>query len=235
MGDTADEALCVSKEFKRDPTIDNYLRLREAYPDVDIEIATSGGIEFAFKCSDLIKGIGIGVEGFLGLLDADGAAFSKVCLHLLKDIARAEHAIRSGETHLSRRGRRIPDNAIDWLICTMLDSESWNNTLQLNRDLAFLIKCRLQGGTNYFEQTLEIRTNSSNAAMFGGRLKAMGVMPSFRKIAKLMNVQPSTVKRWFSSEAEFHAACEPYAHWFDNKGKLKPLRGIARAQHPASE
>lgn len=232
VNEAAETARSLSEEFKRDPTIKNYLRLRSIHPDVKIEISISGGIEFAFHCEDLLGGIGLTVKDFLGLLEADEEVTSRVCLHLLGDMARAQDAAKNGDTHLSRRRKRIPEHAIDWLICTILDSESWNGTLQLNRDLAFLIKSRLQAGRNYFEQALEVRTNKSNAAMFGGQFKARGVAPSFRKVARLMKVQPSTVMRWFGSEAEFQTACEPYSHWFDKEGKLRPLRGIARAQRP---
>lgn len=235
MTTASEKAESVSKEFKRDPTIANYLKLRSLHPGIQIEIATNGGIEFAFYCQDLIEGLGITIQEFLGLLDGSHEIISKVCLHLLEDMLRAGESAKSGETHLARRGRRIPEHAIDFLICVMLDTESWNDTLRLNRDLAFLIKCRLQAGSNHFEQALEVRTNKSNAAMLGGQLKAVGIEPSFRKVARLMEVQPSTVKRWFESEAEFKKACEPYSLWFDREGRKIPLRGKARAQRPTPD
>jgi len=39
----------ITKEYKASPTIENYVRLRRQHPEGEIEIATSGGMEFLFS------------------------------------------------------------------------------------------------------------------------------------------------------------------------------------------
>jgi hypothetical protein len=224
--DKEKEADALSKEYKNDPSIEKYLELRKSNPDTEIEVALSGGIEHAFKNQKEIEQLGLSIEDYLGLLDADQSCISKVCLHLLASIAESRKLHAEKQTHLARRGKKIPDQIIDWLICSMLDAESWNGTLELNRDLIVLIRHRLVPGMSSFEQLLSVKTQRSNAAQIGGQLMAMGVTPSFRKIGKILGVEPSTVKRWFESKDEFERECAPYAGWFDENGQLRPLESF---------
>jgi hypothetical protein len=214
----------LSKDYKSNPSIEKYLELRGLNPENEIEVALSGGIEHAFKNQKEIEGLGICIEDFLGLLDADQKCISRVCLYLLASIVKKRELQAEKQTHLTRRGKAIPDQMIDWFICCMLDAQSWNDTLELNRDLIVLIRHRLMPGTSTFEQLLSVKTQRSNAAQIGGQLIAMGISPSFRQIARILKVQPSTVKRWFTSKDEFVRECAPYALWYDEKGQMRPLR-----------
>ncbi|MEW6769468.1 MAG: hypothetical protein AB1342_15700 [Pseudomonadota bacterium] len=213
----------LSKVYKANPSIEKYLELRASYPDNQIEVALFGGIEHAFKNQEEIEKLGIAVEDYLGILDADQNCISKVCLHLLASLAKRKNLKAAGQTQLGRRGKTIPDQMIDWLICCMLESESWNGTLELNRDLIVLIRHRLMPGKSTFEQLLSVKTQRSNAAHIGGQLIAMGRVASFRKIGEIMGVEPSTVKRWFKSKEEFDQECAPYSRWYDEKGNMLPL------------
>jgi hypothetical protein len=136
---------------------------QKSNPDTEIEVALSGGIEHAFENQKEIEQLGLSIEDYLGLLDGDQSCISKVCLHLLSSIAESRKLHAEKETHLARRGKKIPDQTIDWLICCILDSESWNGTLELNRDLIVLIRHRLVPGTSSFEQLLTVKTQRSSA------------------------------------------------------------------------
>ena len=216
-----DEA--ISKEYKKNPSIETYLDLRKSYPENDIEVAIGGGIEHAFKNQSEIEDLGISIKDYLGILDGDHECISRVCLHLLDSIAQSRKLTAAGHTHLARRHEKIPDQMIDWFICCILNSQSWNGTLELNTDLIVLIRQGLMPGMSTFEDLLAVKTQRSDAALIGGQLLAVGLVPSFRKIAKIMGVQPSTVKRWFATKDEFDRECTHFARWFDEKGKLRDL------------
>jgi hypothetical protein len=65
--------------------------------------------------------------------------------------------------------------------------------------------------------------------MVAGELRAAGSEVSFRKVAKLMRVQPSTVQRWFGSEAEFQAEADRLAPWFAPDGPFASIRKTVQA------
>jgi hypothetical protein len=61
----------------------------------------------------------------------------------MERIVAARRLAEAGESQLVRRGLAMPDSLIDWLINVMLDAQSWNNVLELNRDLIVLVRERL--------------------------------------------------------------------------------------------
>jgi hypothetical protein len=36
----------LTKEYKKSPTIENYVRLRREYPEGEVEVSTTGGLDF---------------------------------------------------------------------------------------------------------------------------------------------------------------------------------------------
>jgi len=214
-----------SKRYKDDPTLRNYLKLRREHPEAEIEVAIGGGIEALIHMEPELKKHGINPSRMAGVLDADPDAISEISLHLIENIVEAEDRTRAGETHLSSRDLVIPDKLINWFISTALDSLSWNDVLHIPRDLIVLIRSRIGGQCQEYEAATRTSLLRSNAAVAAAQLMARGEKPSYRKIAQILGVAPSTVMRWFKS-GELAETAKIFAKGMSEDGRLS-LEGIA--------
>jgi hypothetical protein len=221
-----DQDDAVSKAFKANPSLENYLALRRANPDAQIEVAVFGGIDSLFAMEEELKAFGIAAHPLMtGVLDADQEAISDLSLILIERIVSARRLAAQGETHLIRRGLAMPDSLIDWLINVMLDAQSWNNTLDLNRDLIVLIRERLGGATQHYQQVAEVYHKRRSAVWIGAQLKARGVDPTLRVLADYLKVAPSTIARWFPDD-DLGDQIDLFAVGFDADGKLDINRAV---------
>lgn len=212
----------VSTEYKFDPSIENYVRLRRADPNAEIEVSVIGGFDSMFYMRDELENYGIDPDLLGGILDADEDAISEIALCLMEKMIEARQLEKDGETHLIRRGMAVPEKLIDWVISCSLDAMSWNDELTIPRDLIVLIRERLGGSQMQYEQEGKIRQNKTNAAMIAGQLVARGVVPTFKIIGQTLGVAPSTVMRWFGP-GEFEQARDRWATRFDKDGNPLPL------------
>lgn len=208
--------------YWQSPSVENYVALRRANPDAEIEVRTNGGIDQLFAVEDELKRYGIDPDLFVCVFDANQDAISFFALFFMEKLAEAKALRAAGETHLVRRGLVIPDKLIDWFIRCALDAASFYGTLEINRDLIVLIKERLGGPVVEYESRTRTKERKLEASWIGGQMLARGQVPSIRAVAQLMNVAPSTVMRWFK-EGEFEAVCEKWRAHFNADGGTRPL------------
>jgi hypothetical protein len=210
-----------TKQYKENPSIENYVSLRRANSDAEIEVAVIGGFESMFYMREELERYGINSDLLGGILDADLDAISEISLHLMEKIIEARRLEKEGETHLIRRGLGVPDRLVDWIICCSLDALSWNDELIIPRDLIVLIRERLGGPKPQYEQEGEMRHNKGNAAIVAGQIMARGMTPTFKAVGDILGVAPSTVMRWFEP-GEFERKRDMWAKRFDKDGKPLP-------------
>jgi hypothetical protein len=211
-----------TKAYKKDPSIENYVKLRRENPDAEIEVGVIGGMEQLFYMQHELRRYGIDPTLVAKTMDAIPEAIGEIALQLMEKIIEARRLSDSGETHLVRRGLAIPDKLIDWIITCSLDSLSWNDDLYVPRDLIVLIRERLGGSNPEYEQASKAHEHKGNAACVGGQLKARGITPTFKMLAGAFGVAPSTVKRWFQP-GEFERETDHWSHLFDENGQLVPI------------
>lgn len=212
----------LSKAYKKDPSIENYVKLRREHPDGEIEVAVIGGIDQLFYMEAELRRYGIDPLLLAAALDADERSIQELSLQLLEKMIAARKLAQAGETHLIRRGLAVPDKLIDWIITCSLDAMSWTDNLEISRDLIVLIRERLGGSNPEYEQGSKVRQKKLNAAVIGGQLKARGIRPTFKLIADALGVVPSTVKRWFE-DGEFERETDRWSDLCDEYGNLRPL------------
>ncbi len=212
----------LSKAYKNNPSIKHYVKLRRENPDAEIEVSVIGGMDQLFFMEPELRKYGFDTSLVASVMDADPDAISDLSLQLMEKIIESESLSRSGETHLARRGMAIPERLINWLIACMLDALSWNDELHIPRDLIVLIRGRLSGSNPEYEQASRAHQRRGDAISIGGQLLARGIKPSFRMLAKALDVAPSTVKRWFPN-GEFMQEVERRSAWFDEHGELRPI------------
>ena len=226
-----------SLSYKDNPTIENYVALRRGNPDAEIEVHIHGGVDQLWSAEDELRKYGIDPDKFVSVFDADQDVISFYALFFLERMIEARNLERQGETHLIARELAVPDKLIDWFITCALDAGSFYESLEIHRDLIVLIKERLGGPFSEYEMQSKVKEKRQSAAWIAGSMRAQGVTPSLRKVAQILKVAPSTVKRWFKP-GEFEAEAEIWSHHFNPDGStrpiedgLKPLRPNERAQH----
>lgn len=212
----------ITKYYKANPSLENYVKLRRENPDAEIEVSVIGGFDSMFYMRDELERYGIDPDLLGKILDADLDAISEIALRMMEKIVEAREIAAGGQTHLIRRGLAIPDKLIDWVICCSLDALSWSDELTTPRDLIVLIRERLGGSDLHYEREGAIRNNKARAEWIAGQLMARGIVPTFKVIGDTLGVAPSTVKRWFRP-GEFEQARDLYATFFDKDGNILPL------------
>ena len=192
----------ITKEYKAWPTVENYVRLRRAFPDKEIEIATTDGI--AFLSSEQTELLAIGIEPQLvaKAMDANEMAHAELSLKLMEIIIERNKLISDGETHVVSRRMGVSDTTINYLIAIMLDSISWNDEAQFSRELIVLLKHQLNVFSSKFETEQDTRGKQFAARIAAFQVIADGKKPTFREIGKKVGVNASTIMRWFP-ESDF--------------------------------
>ena len=186
-----------------------------------------GGIDQLFYMEPELRRFGIDPRLLAQIMDADESAISKMALFLLEALVERDCRRRNGETHLVRRGKAIPDKLVNWLINCALDGLSWNDRLEIPRDLIVLIRERLGGSNPEYEQASHAHQMRWHAITIGAHLMAQGRTPTFRHIGRVLGVAPSTVKRWFP-HGEFSREVGICASWFDENGKPTLLSKLSK-------
>ena len=106
-----------------------------------------------------------------------------------------------GETQLQARKEAISDSLIDYLVITTLEAMKWNGEEFVPGSLVILLRERLLGPNPAYHKAHEKRKNRKDAAFFAAQLLLRGEDCSVRKVAKIMDIDPSTVSRWFPNNS----------------------------------
>ena len=227
MGDDIDKEL--SEAFEANPTIANYVKLRRSNPNKEIEVAISGGLDWLLANENTLEKHGIEPRLFAKTLDANLQAISELCLQLLEKITERENAEAAGETHLIGRDKAISNSLVNYLIAAMLDALSWNDELNIPRDLIVLVRHQLGGGHN---STILKRQRSREIKMqvifIGAQLLESEETLSARKIASILNVNVSTISRMYPENTLIHESAEILETMKSVMSSQTPFADIAR-------
>ena len=216
----------LSRAFKANPTIENYVKLRQDNPEAEIEVAVTGGIDWLFANDQLLQDHGVDPGLFASVLDASPTAISQISLVLLTRLVERNRMEAAGLTQLASRGKAIPDSLVNYLIAIMLDSLSWNDDLEIPRDLIVLTRHQLLGSD---DPALTKRQRSheleKSIVSIGAQLLESGASISTRIIAEILGINASTVSRMFPGDALQSRASE----------FLGGMRSITRSDTPFAD
>jgi hypothetical protein len=193
----------LTKAFKANATIKNYVTLRRAHPNEMIEVAVTGGYDSIVDNKKTHESFGIDQELLLGIADADCDAISELSLLLMERLISRKQILKAGKSHAVSRGEAISDPLVNRLIAFMLDSMEWNGELFLQRDLLVLIRHQLGMEAQIkAEKEREAREKYKTAATCAAtKLAVAGKVPTFRSIAKEVGVDATTIMRWLPRDA----------------------------------
>ena len=187
----------LEKAYKADPSIENYVRLKRSNPDFEFGVAVIGGMEWFFANKENFEAIGIKPEIAVGILDADFDCITEVCLVLMELLIERKRLGDAGESHVSSRDPLKRDSFVNYLIKVMVDALEWNKECFIPGALVVLIRHQLGTEKTAWETTAKAHDKRQRAIWIAAELMAKGQEPSYRKIASIMGVKPSTVMRWF--------------------------------------
>ena len=134
-------------------------------------------------------------------MDADLDAQATLSLKLLELLIQRKEKKNSGATHIVSRKEAISDTLVNYLIAVSLDALSWNEEMEISRELIVLIKHQLGSISSTYELELDKREKRHQARWIAAQIAAKGKTPTYRQIGRAMDVQASTVMRWFAGEA----------------------------------
>ena len=195
-------------EYKNSPEIENYVRLRREHPKGEVEISTTGGLEFLSAQEKDLRSHGLDPDVVIRLFDADLGAQAEISLLLLQKIIERDNLHKSGETHIVSRKKVVSDTLINYLIGCALDGVSWaDDNLEITRELIVLIKQQLGTLTSQYEIEQERLNRRSQAKSIAAQLLNQGKTPTYRNVGRVLGVQASTVMRWFP-DGDFIAEAE---------------------------
>jgi hypothetical protein len=215
----------LSKAFKRNPTIENYVKMRRENPNDEIEVSFTNGLDWLFANSDVLRENGIDPQWFASALDANEEAISKLSLHLLEKIVERSRLEKSGETHVMSRGVAISDSLVNYISAVMLDALSWNDDLYIPRDLLVLLRYQIIGDEPSQLKQLEAHLLEDRIAYIGAQILEYGGQVTTREIAKILNINASTVSRIFPGEKL----------QIESKKQLETMREFRKSQTPFAD
>lgn len=199
MDDDAEEfpdLAAIQKEYNLDTSIENYVRLRRKHPDVELDISNTGGLDFVFLRDEELKANRIEPRLVVHCLDADPIAHRELSLLLMERMLERKNLEKAGKSHIVSLKKAISDLLVNNLIAVMLDSLDWNGELEICPDLIVLIKYQLGMNESQYQLEQKRKENQNKAIWIVVELLRINQKPTLRKIAKLMNVDATTIMRW---------------------------------------
>jgi hypothetical protein len=209
----------LAERFEAEPTLENYLLLRRTFPGGNVESLHFLSPDPHSSVEGELRQYGIEPFIFSDALDGNEHQIDELCLKLMERLVERQARERAGETHLQTTGQAIPDSLIDYLVITMLEATE-NHDLRLEPALVILIRERL-GGSNLarHKQNL-IDKNRKQAILLAASQLAQGKEISIRQIASKLDLEASTVSRWFKP-GELEQEAIRVRGWFKEPSALK--------------
>jgi hypothetical protein len=188
--------------YGQEPTIENYLRIRHEFPEVETGVTHFyGGLPFL---NEKFRKQGINPTLVTDASDGDELSIDALSLSLLESLVARSKLPKDGPGHIEKRGNAISDATVNYLISIMLEAllsrNTWDN-VRMPTSLTVLIREQLCGAnpdlhTEY--RSREKRWNAaSDAAQYFHQTKET---ISIRKLARALGVKLSTAARWLADE-----------------------------------
>jgi hypothetical protein len=186
------------------PTIRNFLAFCEKYNDVPFRSLSSfGGLEFVFSYFEEFESYGISGDLLAHCVDGDPESIRTVSRRVLEVLADAEDDGRKGKRHLVSRKESLSPTSIRAFILAALDAQERYGQFEPIAEFLFLLSIILMPGIPEAED----RRRSAELKSYCGFIAdayycKFSKLPSFRWIAKKLDVSPSTVSRLFNGPEE---------------------------------
>jgi hypothetical protein len=184
--------------YEKYPTVANYLRIRDEFPEAEIQVRYFGGIEALFALEKEFASQGIDPMLIAGVLDAKEPGIDALCLRLLELLVSKDKLPKEGPGFIEKRRKAISDTTINYLIIEILEAvERCGRSIHIPASLVVLIREQLCGSNPDLHQQYLSRERLRNAAFSAGlHFQQTGKPISVRKLAATAGVSRGTAERW---------------------------------------
>jgi hypothetical protein len=213
----SNERLALFKQlvvaYRREPTIENYVRVRRSFPEVEIQISQFTGPEMLFALEHNLKKVGIDPNLIAAALDADEPSIDALCLHLLELLIARGKLPRDGPKHIEKRRNAISDSTVNYLISEMLEALDWHDEMfRIPASLVVLIRHQLCALKPDLHEECLSRERRHNAALVLGQTLKPNERVSINRLATTLGIPRSTAARWLADK-DFQQWLETGRKW----------------------
>jgi hypothetical protein len=210
----SDERLAVFKEFvvayRKDPSIQNYVRIRHEFPKLEILVAHFTPAEMMIPRKEFIKQ---GIDPLLVVraLGGEEPSIDALCLRLLELLIARSNLPKTGPGYIEKRRNSISDATIDYLVVKMLEAlDAAGKLVRIPASLVVLTRELLGGPNADLHRYIFQKKKFYNAASAAAKIFDQGnERISVRKLAAVAGVSRSTAARLLDDE-EFRLSLESY-------------------------
>ncbi|MHC1944492.1 hypothetical protein IF803_08915 [Bradyrhizobium sp. UFLA06-06] len=189
--------------YEKDASIQNYLSIRQKFPEVEIQVSRFGGIDPLFALEADFRDQGINPDLIAGALDAVEPGVDALCVRLLELLSEREKLPKKGPGSIDRRRKAISDATVDYLIATIFEAYDWNEDVyRVPASLVVLIRHQLRGVQPDLDAEYRLRERKKNVAMMVAQELKPNERLSINRLKLLAGIPRTTAARWLS-DADF--------------------------------
>lgn len=188
-------------DYRRSPTLENYLRVRRDFPEVEIQIGKFGGLDAVLTLEDDFRKQGIDPDLVAACLDSDEPSIDALCLRLIEKLVEREHI--SGDTpgHIEKRRAAISDTLVKYLIVIILESFDWNEVeVRIPASLVVLIRHQLTGTNPDLHASSLARGQKHQLAIAVAQMLKPGNKLTINKLASMAKIPRIRAARLLKDE-----------------------------------
>jgi DNA-binding MarR family transcriptional regulator len=216
-------------EFGKEwPSIKKFLDFSERYAGVPFRsLSNFGGLEFVFAYEAHFEKIDVTGDTLAACMDGDVDAIRNVCRKILASLDCARELKERGEAHLVSRGVVVNSTAVKAFILAALDARERYQKSEVIPELYFLLAQVLFPGEPDAEKARKNSELKEWASLVAwGYHHKHGRYPSYRKLANLFRVAPSTISRLYESQADFEDSARRSSFGGKDASAHPALKGI---------
>lgn len=186
-----------------------------------------GGLEFCFDYQDEFEKFDISGRALASCMDGDTETIRAACRKILAAMQSLREQQRRGETHIISRGMGISTTAVRAFILASLDAKERYGNNDIIPELYFLLSQVLFPGEPEVDATRSSAELKSTCGVVSWAYHFKhGKYPSYRKLAKVFEVAPSTISRLFETREELEASAQSFSLLAKHPNEVAFLKDI---------
>lgn len=212
-------------EFESEPTLANYLKIRERFASADIVCSDFGDVALCYDLwTDSLDGcehFGIHIGDVIGVLSGQRESIDDLCVALGKAWQNSIELKKSGNAHDISRGRAISKATVNYLVSIALESAAIHD-IPVPPSLAMLFREMNVGSDPAIIQ--RVRQDEKRFFILITAFehqRDFGVILSFGKLSQKTYIPKNTISQIFDGETNFKRELAE----FSKLRTREPIRG----------
>ncbi|MBR1130663.1 hypothetical protein [Bradyrhizobium iriomotense] len=186
-------------EFRKQPTIAKYLKVRKKFPDLDIQVGMSGGIDPLFAIQEKCEKYKIDPLLVAGAMDGFEPGIDALSLVLMDRIVSRDKIAGPGSAQ--RRRDAISKTMVDFLISAMIEGIEWSgDAVRLPASLILLIRHQLGALKGDLHQEAQSYETKASLAFTAAQHASSDEIPSINDLLSFVDpeapISRATIARW---------------------------------------